>query len=71
VPYGTVQVVEVDCVSHCYEDEHDVELSQRFKANPRSKDVGEVKITRNSCAKKKSVAPNRNSVEDLFFKVRR
>jgi len=55
-------VVDVDGVSHCYEDELDVESSQRVKTNPKSKDMGEVKITRNSCAKKKPVAPNRNSV---------
>jgi hypothetical protein len=72
MPYGRVQVVDEDGLSHCHEDEHDVESSQRVKANPRSKDKVEVKITRNVCAKKKSVAPNRNSVEkDLLFKVRR
>ena len=48
----------MDGVSHCYEDEHDVKSSQKVKVNPRSKDKGEVKITRNLCAKKKSVAPN-------------
>jgi len=65
-------VVDVEVVSHCYKEEHHVESSQKVKANPRSKGKGELKITRNSCAKKNSVAPNRNSVEKvLVFKVRR
>lgn len=62
----------MDGVSHCYEDEHHVESSQRVKTNLRSKDKGEFKIARKSCAKKKSVTPNRNSVEKvLLFKIRR
>jgi Fe-S-cluster-containing dehydrogenase component len=63
-PYGTVKVVDVEGVAHFYEDERDVESSPRVKKNPRSKDSNKVgvKITRNLCAKKKSVAPARNSV---------
>lgn len=59
-------MADVDGVLHCYEDGHDVESSHRVKANPRSKDKREVKITRNLCAKKKSVTPNRNSVERIY-----